>query len=87
MKDEQKNLNAQLFILIFPFLLALFLMGLLKNGEYRYIILVGPLGLALFHFRGKVWLKHWYSKIECIIWGIGWLVADSYFFSRLYFGK
>jgi hypothetical protein len=86
MKDEQKNLNTQFFILLFPLALALSLATLLKEGAYVYIYLFGPLGLALFHFRGKVWFRHWYSKMECIIWGVGWLIADCYIFYRLYFG-
>ena len=82
---ESKNFDLWVSILMLPFFLALLLVGIFKVEECKFLFFLGPLGCALFHFRGKVWWKHWYSKIECIVWGIGWLIVEAvlcyYFFS------
>jgi hypothetical protein len=80
MKEGIKNFYYQVTIFCVPCLLSL----ILKNGNGRYLILFGPLGLALFHFRGKVWNKHWYSRKECTIWGVGWLIVAIIFLVKLF---
>jgi hypothetical protein len=75
MKEENKNFYIWLCIFGCPIFLAIFFGGVLEIEEAKLLILGSPLGCALFHFRGKVWWKHWYSKSECVIWGIGWLIV------------
>jgi len=83
MKKESKNWYTWNAIFLVPFLLASFLVGVLKIYEFKFLFVVGPLGVALFHFRGKVWWKNWYSKLECFLWGIGWLILAGIILQKI----
>ena len=83
MTEEDRNCSLWMSILFFPFFVALILTLLFKTKELCYLFLVGPLGCSIFHFRGKVFYRHWYSKAECIIFGIGWFILAVLIFRKI----
>ena len=85
MTEEDRNYFLWMSILFCPFLATIILSFIFKTKELWYLSLVGPIGCSVFHFRGKVFWRHWYSKTECIIWGIGYFIAAAIMFRKLFF--
>jgi len=79
MKEESKNMLLWMSLFICPYWAAI--LGSIFNIKgSKYLFIVGPLGCAIFHFRGKVFYRHWYNKVECIIMGIIWLIPGVFAF-------